>query len=217
MKPTNHSGMFSKQQSLDKVRLYEKTRFQASNRMRTLDTIEKNFAEELMTLVGSEGTIADIPCGSGRFTPIFQGAKKLYNIDLSENMLQTIQEKFGTKTHIDYLHASATDIPLADDSVDLAFCMRLLHHISSADDRLKVLSELDRISRRWIAVSYYRKECFRYFRKKLLFKKTSGNPIWTSTFKAEAESLGLGIVKYIPSYLNGSSQTLVLLKRREDA
>ena len=48
---------------------------------------------------------------------------------------------------------SAFAIELPDNAVDFTACMRFLHHLSMAEDRQQVLSELHRVSRRYVGVS----------------------------------------------------------------
>jgi ubiquinone/menaquinone biosynthesis C-methylase UbiE len=52
-----------------------------------------------------------------------------------------------------YFSADARKIPLKNDSVDLVFCHRYLNHIDNSDERRMIMSELARVSRRYVAVS----------------------------------------------------------------
>ncbi|MBI4356596.1 MAG: class I SAM-dependent methyltransferase [Gammaproteobacteria bacterium] len=196
-----------------RAKSYNEKRFNTSRRMRQLDRVEKAFAASLMQLVGCNGSILDIPCGAARFVSIFSQAKRLFCADVSYEMLGVSHKNVVCLDKGLFIQSDIRKIPLPDHCVDLSFCMRLLHHIALPDLRKSILYELQRVSKRWVAVSFYRKECFRYFRKRLLGKKVSGYPIWTRTFKQEAHSCGLKVVRSIPSYLNGSSQTLVLLEK----
>ncbi len=196
---------------------YRKRRFESSGRMQKLHAMEAGFAENLLHKVGSDAVIVDIPCGSGRFTKLFTKSKYLFSMDISQDMLAEAKHAAPEGFNGEFVLASATDIPLSDESVDLTFCMRLLHHLAEPDIRKQVLSELRRISKRWVAVSFYRKESYRYYKKKLFGKKISGQPLAMNHFEQEALECGLRIVNVIPkkpmAFLNGSAQTLVLFEK----
>lgn len=206
--PDNQS-ITTKTYDTDCAEIYNRKRF-SSRRTAYLDKVEKKFAKALMKRVGVDGGILDVPCGAGRFTGFFKAARELYCMDVSEAMLREAKKNGGGIT---FITGDVRTIPLGDEQVDLVFCMRLLHHIADSKTRQEILKELYRVSKQWVAVSFYRKECFRYFKKRLLGKKVSGYPIWSKTFRQEVAVARLKIIQIIPSYLNGSSQTLVLLEK----
>lgn len=201
----------------DAAATYMERRFESSGRMQKLHAMENTFAEELLLRVGTDAVIIDVPCGSGRFTKLFSSSKYLYSMDISQDMLTEAGNAVPEEFNGEFVLASATDIPLEDGVVDLAFCMRLLHHIAEADVRKQILNELYRVSRRWVATSFYRKESYRYYKKKLLGKKVSGQPISMSQFEQEALECGLRLVDMNPkkpmAYFNASAQTVVLLEK----
>lgn len=196
---------------------YHERRFESSGRMRKLHAMETSFANNLQQIVGSDAVVIDIPCGSGRFTNLLSAFKYLYSMDLSQDMLTEAENAAPEGLNGEFVLASATEIPLDDKSVDLAFCMRLLHHIAEPDVRKQILSELYRVSRRWVATSFYRKESYRFYKKRLLGKKVSGQPISISQFEQEALECGLRLVDINPkkpmAYFNASAQTVVLLEK----
>ncbi len=196
---------------------YQKRRFESSVRMQKLHARENAFAEELLQRVGPDAVIVDVPCGSGRFTKLFSNSKYLFSIDISADMLEQAKKEAAPSFNGEFILASATDIPLADVSVDLAFCMRLLHHVGDSGVRKKILQELCRISRRWVMTTFYRKESYRYYRKRLLGKKVSGQPITINQFEQEALECGLRVVQMNPkkplAYMDASTQTMVLLEK----
>ena len=57
---------------------------------------------------------------------------------------------------------------------DLCFCMRLFHHMDNDQLRLNALRELSRVSRKFVALSFYNHN-LRFYRKKMLGKKIRGN------------------------------------------
>ena len=51
--------------------------------------------------------------------------------------------------------ASLLAIPVANRCADLVFTFRVLHHFPRREDRVQVLSELARVSRRWVLTSWF--------------------------------------------------------------
>ena len=49
------------------------------------------------------------------------------------------------------LQASATDLPLEDNSFDLVTCSHLLHHLSD-EDKVKAINEMKRVARKKVVV-----------------------------------------------------------------
>lgn len=205
---------FRRVRSRENARDYIAQRFEKSRRGRAKDRKERAFARELMDIVGPDGEVADIAAGSGRFTDILGKAAFLISLDFDANMLAEIAERSSGPAGSRLAVGDAAALPLSDGSVDLAFCMRLLHHIADSSVRTAILSELARISRRWVAVSHYRKESWAVWRKKLRGKDVAGNPIWSSEFTAEAEKAGLRRVKTVRMPFVGTAQTLVLFEKR---
>ncbi len=201
----------------DLAKSYIERRFASSNRMRRIHLREANFARETAKLLESNSLILDVPCGSGRFTSVFTQSGFVCSIDLSEDMLKEAKEGASDEHRGAFVKASALDIPVADSSVDLFFCMRLIHHFGDPETRKRLLCEIARVSKRWVAISFYRKESWRYYRKILFGKKISGQPITMELFEHEAMECGLTVVNMQPSkpqaYLDSSFQTLVLLEK----
>jgi len=50
---------------------------------------------------------------------------------------------------------SAFDIDLPDDAVESIFCMRLLHHIGDAGDRMRIFREFHRVTRDSVCLSLW--------------------------------------------------------------
>ena len=93
------------------------------------------------------GKLLDVGCGNCRNTIIF--AKHdfdCYGVDFSKEMIRHA-EKFSkeNKVNIKLKVANATTLPFRDSSFDYVMCTALLHHISSVQERRKVLSEIKRV------------------------------------------------------------------------
>ena len=192
---------------------YTHSRFKPK-RMVHLDHLERRFAQMLVTRIGQGGTIIDVPCGDGRFSSILGQANLLASADYDPDMVLATQVKHENLVLGRLLIADITSLPFASDSADLTFSMRLLHHIPESKTRIAVLKELARVSRTWVAVSFYRKECLRYIRKRALRKKISGHPIWVKSFCDEAAQCKLELIEKTPRFFGLNSQTLVLFRKK---
>lgn len=199
--------------TIEKARDYEKKRFGSSRRVKRLDKFEKTFARTLLRMVGTDSHIVDIPCGNGRFFSIFSEATRLTMVDRSKNMLQAAQERIGSAENVNLIQAEITSLPLTDNSADLCFCMRLFHHMKNDQVRLYALKEVTRVSQKYVALSFYNKSCWRFYRKKILGKKIRGNYITFGHLANLARQAGLEIVKRFPKLNLIEQQCLVILKK----
>jgi SAM-dependent methyltransferase len=80
------------------------------------------------TLGDTRGLSAlDIGCGTGETDELIGRAfGQLHGIDVSEPVLRTAAE---TNPHVDYQAYDGERLPFADDSVDLAFAICVIHHV----------------------------------------------------------------------------------------
>lgn len=88
--------------------------------------------------------VADIGCGNGRLGRlIVPDCERYIGIDSSESIVAfpTYIDNFNSVTLV---RASATDLPLENDSVDIAICWGVLHHI---DDPWRAVDELIRVTK----------------------------------------------------------------------
>ena len=104
------------------------------------------------------GLLLDVPCGYGRFTPLFAhlGIAAI-GADMSRDMLHLAVESHAPHGRGRWLCASILDLPFADGTFDGALCIRLLHHRYSDAERQCILRELARVSRRFVLISFYRR------------------------------------------------------------
>lgn len=118
-----------------------------------------SLARKALKLAGNPDSILDLPCGAGRFWPMLTttGASRLLAADNSQAMLDiatryqppAISERFET------FQTSAFAIELPDASVDNIFCMRLIHHVGEANNRMTLLREFHRVCRQSVCISLW--------------------------------------------------------------
>jgi len=100
--------------------------------------------------VSPEGLLLDIPAGTGKLWPLFeQIGVRVVAADASVAMLAQAEcPPFVTTAVLDI-----TAIPYADGAFDGAVSLRLLHRLPPRARR-RALSELARVSSRWVIVSF---------------------------------------------------------------
>ncbi len=198
---------------IEEARNYEHQRFERRQRMRRLDRREKDFAKHVFDMVGPQASIVDVPCGSGRFYDVFSQARELVMVDLSESMLQVVRERLNPPEHVRLIEAGVTDIPVPSDSADLCFCMRLFHHLPLEEVKPAALKELSRISRRYVALSFYNQTCLRYYWRRWLGKKIRGQYVAFDRLVALAEQAGLTLCERFPRRNITEQQCMVVFKK----
>ncbi|HJM39180.1 MAG TPA: class I SAM-dependent methyltransferase [Planctomycetota bacterium] len=187
---------------------YSGARWTETQHARRTHRIEHAWAKRFLRWAGPLGIILDLPCGTGRFSRLLQThAPKLLQVDQSEAMLGQMS---GPRAQ-----GAISRIPLANDSVDLAFCFRLLHHFPESVQRKEALSELARVSRRWVIASYFDRSCFQAWRHRVRGRKSNRFPQSRKTFQDEAELAGLRVVREGFIARGISEQVVVLLEKME--
>jgi ubiquinone/menaquinone biosynthesis C-methylase UbiE len=103
--------------------------------------------EEIINLLELKPSyvVADLGCGSGYFTvPISRKVKKVYGIDVQEEMLEFLEQKIREQkiVNIETLLSKEDMIPLQDESVDLVLSVNTLHEFR---DKETTISEIKRV------------------------------------------------------------------------
>jgi len=89
------------------------------------------------------GVALDAACGTGRYSEFLNSlGHKVTGIDLSPDML--FQARKTRSKKINFIQGDLTEIPMKDESIDLAICALAFAHFPKLD---KVLSELSRVVR----------------------------------------------------------------------
>jgi len=116
-------------------------------------------ARKALRLAGDPASVLDLPCGTGRFWALLAEApeRELLAADYSEGMLKVARRHRPAElvARFRLLQTSAFDIDLPDEAVEHIFCMRLMHHIGRAEDRLRILREFHRVARRSVSLSLW--------------------------------------------------------------
>jgi ubiquinone/menaquinone biosynthesis C-methylase UbiE len=117
--------------------------------------LEHAFVEKLLRR-SKPTSLLDVPVGTGRFLPLYQAVPDVHGIDLSPDMLLQAKRcaaSIGALNPVLEV-GSIFDLPLADSSVDLTLCCRLLHLLP--EDRLAAaFAEVFRVTRKTVCAQAY--------------------------------------------------------------
>jgi SAM-dependent methyltransferase len=198
-----------------------------SNRWR--DRREKACILECLRSIPRGGHVLDLPCGTGRLTrTLLELGYRVTGADASEAMLTRARTNYRA-----YREQSGGNVPpvrfelrdvlatgFATDQFDGVSCIRLFHHFAESETRRRALSELRRISRGPIVVTFlnsFALDRFSYWLQDRLRgrRRSSQLPIPFRSFAAEIESVGLGIDKKLAAHWGISSRWFLVLSRRD--
>lgn len=139
------------------VRDYQRQRYRGLDQALVNWREQRIVASLLATAQLRHGTLLDIPCGFGRFAPLFARLDiATTSADVDGNMVRLARSNRPSPDTGRWVHTNIFTLPFADNSFDCVFCVRLLHHRFSATERLQMLQELARVSRRCVLLSFYR-------------------------------------------------------------
>ncbi len=211
-RPASSLDLFARRYgTADDARNYRDRRFGRSRHGRRVDAAERRGLEKMLSELPLRGPALDVPCGAGRLAPILAGrSDHVFGADISEEMLGLARDAAReSRLPCSFLAADARRLPFADGAVDLVLSMRLLHRVTKRAERVEVLKELARVSRKWILFSFYNRNSWRAVRDRLR-GRYAGEA--AHTIAAEAEEAGLRVERVVPAGLL-ERQTLVLCSR----
>lgn len=117
---------------------------------------EFSLLEGLLREQGRCKALLDLPCGGGRLSPPMAGhTDLLIEADVGLGQLRYGRLHGRVSTDQVWMIGSGFQIPLHDDSVDGAVCIRLTHHLPTEAERERLVRELLRVSKRFVIVSFF--------------------------------------------------------------
>lgn len=161
-----------------------------------------NEASALRTLLSTVGAVdlgMDLPAGTARLTPVLaEFARRVIVADASNVMLEVAKED-NPSLPADYLRTDAENIQLPCNAVDVIFCHRLMNHIYHPTLRATIFSELARVTRRYLIITYSSpgiRTRLRYRIKRLLgLVHRESRPVSLAQFKNETSTAGFRVVR----------------------
>lgn len=205
------------------VEEYEKKRYRGVDQ-RFVDRREKRILHKILSRSlraagGNSIHALDIPCGYGRFSELLlDKGFNLTSSDLSFEMVKRAKERSPMPAHLLAVAADAKrGLPFKNAKFDLVLSMRFFHHVHLSEERRLILREFSRASAEWVILSFYKMNWLHSLQRKLrrVIKKskTQIKMIRGKTFRQEAESAGLRIVKIFPLLKGIHAQHIALLRK----
>jgi len=182
----------------------------------------KDALDALPPTLISDGSprLLDMPCGAGRFAPLLAAKVGTYvYADHSEHMIELCRQALYAHGidigRTENIRGDAREIPLPTSSVDLAFCIRLLHHFADPEDQAKIIGELARVSAGPVVVSFLDADSFKqwmYVRRNELAGRTARRiTITQDALRELAGDAGLRVARIWSLSGMFSGQSLALL------
>lgn len=190
---------------------YRNQRFATGHGPRT-DQRERQALRALLAAApAQQGPWLDMPSGAGRMSAELPGP--VLQIDRDPEMLRASTAPGGR------LCGSALSLPLADGLFAGVLCCRLLQHLGVRADRVRVLSEIRRVNRGSVILSFFDAHSLLHLRRTLrraLGKKRSGrSAISRRQLGLDLAEAGLEPVRWLPLQRFVAEQTFVLCRNRD--
>ena len=100
--------------------------------------------EAMAPRIPREGLGLDLGCGHGWYlSEMVERGRSMIGMDLSLNQLGNAREFCDPNTR--FLQGDVLAIPVADRSVDYAYCVNAMHHIEDAEAQVRAVTEMLRV------------------------------------------------------------------------
>ena len=172
--------------------------------------------EKVLDHIKPGSTVLDFPCGTGRLYPQLSRRQfKITGADSSWHMADIARTNIGEDS-VQFGVSDVLNTAFADNSFDAVICNRLFHHFFEPEIRQTALSELWRITRNVLIVSYYSDRCLDAytFRMKNFLRGRSPTdrvPVPPEVFADDARAAGLKIIEEVQARPLVSMQTYAVL------
>ena len=118
---------------------------------------EMRLLDRAFALIPKTHQVLDVPCGGGRVAVhLAQQGYQISCADLSEAMLAIAREnvaRHGLSCQVEQQDIEKLTYP--DGHFDAIVSFRLFHHFPNAEIRQRAVTELCRVTRHWVALSYF--------------------------------------------------------------
>ena len=139
---------------------YRDRRFTTGTGPRT-HRLEVRALERLLARVpNATGPWLDMPSGTGRMSDLLPGP--VVQVDRHRSMLAVGGEPSQTR-----ICAAGNRLPFPDHTFAGALCLRLMHHLPHESERIGILTELRRVTRGPILVSFFEALSLQHLRRVL--------------------------------------------------
>jgi ubiquinone/menaquinone biosynthesis C-methylase UbiE len=152
-----------------RVKYTEKGAQQYQVRKEGKNRAEMRLVDRAFALIPKTHRVLDVPCGGGRVTVhLAKQGYQLSSADLSEAMLGIARENVarnGLTCPVE--RQDIEKLTYADRAFDTVVSFRLFHHFPSPAIRQRAVTELSRVARQYVALSYFSPASVTSVKKKL--------------------------------------------------
>lgn len=104
-----------------------------------------------------EGSLMlDVPCGTGRLAPLLlHNGFRWIGADISYEMIEVARRKTKVfKNVAGNVRLEAEHMPFKSGSIGCVASIRFIYHVPTSEERITILRELGRISKKWVIIDY---------------------------------------------------------------
>jgi len=92
--------------------------------------------------LSDDATGVDVGCGSGRWGMLIADkVSSLHLVDASKEALNVAKKNLSKFNNCQFHHASVDDMPFADESLDFAYSLGVLHHVPKTGEAIKSVAK----------------------------------------------------------------------------
>jgi ubiquinone/menaquinone biosynthesis C-methylase UbiE len=98
----------------------------------------------------------DVPCGTGRLAPlVLHNGFRWIGADISFEMIEVARRKTKVfKNVAGNVRLEAEHMPFKSGSIGCVASIRFIYHVPTSEERITILRELGRISKKWVIIDY---------------------------------------------------------------
>jgi len=182
---------------------------------------ELSLLRRLLTTQGHTRSLLNLPCGGGRLSrPLAEATDLLLEADIAVGQLLYGADRREWTTPEVRMTASAFHIPLCDRSVDGSVCVRLSHHLPTAEERTRLLAELLRVSERFVLMTFFDFRSLKNWLRRArrpLDRKPPKNTMRVEEVEEIASEHGFALQRCPHLSIVGSGHRYALLVRQPEA
>jgi len=170
-----------------------------SPRGRARDARKQRALTAAFAHLGEFRSVLDAPSGTGRMTEFLGAGRTYIGIDLAAAMLGEARARHSGAI---YVAGDLAHLPLADASVDVAVCIRLMHLVRDPALRVAFLRELARVARVGVVIDFRHDRSVRTWlgrvRARVGLRARAHNAHALEVIVAELASAGLTRPHFVP-------------------
>ncbi len=135
-------------------------------------------------------TIIDVPCGVGRASKLFtEKGLEVTSVDAGKSAVEVTKKTLAdAKTPVHVLEGDIRDLSFDEQSFDASFCFRFFHHLKTEEAKLFLISELTRISKNYVLISYFSPLSFTSLKRKIRHALGGKKSVQQTTSLSEMEA-----------------------------